>query len=151
MLQMYRSGCSCRLAIVIGLILLTGCAPVYIFQVPEAEPDIALLRSRLREVLAKNDLQSVGRSDAMVGAIGCGRDSPDRNTSMRMWQDSWGINRRITVHDFTCDGKWQVMVVSSTDAHQAADELRKQIEIAFGSEIESGIVRVRKRCRPAFE
>jgi hypothetical protein len=144
---------SCAYALLVGILaVLSGCAPVYVFRVPsDVQADTTSLQARLREFLESKGLEPIGRSEAMVGPTGCGRGAPDRNAFGRFWQDSWGINRRLVVHEFTCDGAWQIVIISSTDAEAEARQLRDGLKAEFASEIASGSVQVETRCRTAFE
>ena len=137
----------------LAVALLAGCAPVYYLKAPSPERvDIATLEARLADYLATQGVKSLGGpSQAMSGDIGCGLTASDRQSFGRFWQDSWGINKRIVVHEFTCDDAWYVVIVSSQDANRDARQLRDGFESAFAPEITSGNLQVKTRCRVALE
>jgi hypothetical protein len=57
----------------------------------------------------------------------------------------------VWVHEFSCDGKWQFVIVSSTNAERQAAQLRDALSEEFAREVASGVLAVKTRHRFPLE
>jgi len=116
------------------------------------EPQSEVLRAQthLSSFLADHGFDDLGFSQRAAGATGCGWDSPDRTTFQRYWEESLA-SHWVWVHEFTCEGKWNVVIVSSRGGEEDAEVLRDQLSKEFAPEIASGVMVVKDRWRIALE
>lgn len=139
-----------------SIAVLPSCSPVYSFRIPPrvlADALAAPLAARLDAFLESKGFEPLGQTDRATGDIGCGRNAADRSTFEKEWRDSGFVAEYhwVWVHQFSCKGEWQVMIVSSTNAEREAAELRDALSSEFSPEISSGTMRVETRHRFALE
>jgi hypothetical protein len=138
------------------LALLAGCSPIYVLKAPPSpQVDQDALGKRLADYLAIQGVESLGGpNQALSGPIGrCGLTAEDRQSFGRFWQGRWGGGHRLAVHEFTCANTWYAVIVSSRDgeAESEARRLRNGLKATFASEIASGALQIKTRCRVALE
>jgi hypothetical protein len=145
------------LPIAFTLALLAGCSPMYVLKAPPSpQLDQNALGKRLADYLTSQGVQSLGGpNQALSGPIGlgrCGLTAEDRQSFGRFWQDRWG-SHRLFVHEFTCDDTWYAVIVSSNDreAESEARQLRNGLKAMFATEIASGALQIKTKCRVALE
>lgn len=138
----------------VHLLLLPGCSPTYWFLMPaSARTEIARSESELASLLEEGGFTDLGATDRATGDIGCGRRSTQRRTFGRDWRKPGLIARyeSVLVHSFVCEGRWQVVIISSRGAESDAEQLRDTLLSEFAEPIETGAMRVESRCRIALE
>jgi hypothetical protein len=145
-------------ALLMGMTIpaLGGCSPIYIFQFSSDmrhEIDATDLKARLGALLDARGFRSIGFTDRATGEIGCGRNAPDRTTFEKAWGATsfMATHRWVWVHEFSCEGAWRVVVVSSRSADREAAELRDALSAEFDPEIAAGGLHVEAGHRLALE
>jgi hypothetical protein len=111
------------------------------------------VQERLGALLDTQGFQAIGFSDRATGDIGCGRSAPDRTTFEKEWRDRGFLatHHWVWVHEFSCEGAWHVVIVSSANSERDAAELRDALSAEFAPEITSGTLHVETGCRLALE
>jgi uncharacterized DUF497 family protein len=145
----------------IAVVALTGCSPVYEYQVGPRSLSAGALRgietegmqARLVSLLERSEFKSIGLSQNATGDIGCGSAAQDRVTFERRWGGTGVLSayRHVWVHEFTCEGTWHIVIISSRDAEREARELRDAVSTAFEPEINAGVLHIDTRWRLALE
>lgn len=134
---------------------LPACSPVFSFQTSDKRLGIGRtqMEARLGALLDARGFHSIGLSDRATGDIGCGGSAPDRTTFEKQWRGTnfLAAYHWVWVHQFSCDGVWHVVIISSRNADAEAADLRDALLEEFRAEIASGGLRVDTRCRLALE
>lgn len=144
------------LVMVVAFSTLPGCSPIYTFQFAsdaQSEIDRTRLKARLGALLGARGFRTIGLTDQATGDIGCGRNATDRTTFETAWRDKsfMPTHRSVWVHEFSCDGVWHVVIVSSRNADREAALLREALLTEFTPEIATGGLHVDTGCRLALE
>lgn len=134
---------------------LPGCSPIFTFQTSDRRPEVdrKRLQERLGALVDARGFRSIGFTDRATGDIGCGRGAPDRTTFEKEWRGTrfLATYHWVWVHEFSCDGVWHVVIVSSRNADKEAADLRDVLSEEFRAEIASGWLYVDTGCRLALE
>ena len=143
-----------RSCVVVTLAALLGCSSIYTFESRPrrgaTEIDDAAARERLQKTLIAAGFHSIGSSSRATGDLGCGRDASDRHSFQRA-TTGFLSHKWVWVHEFSCDGVWHVVIISSRDADPQAAEVRERVAAEFAPEIAVGTLHVDTRHRFLFE
>ena len=145
-----------RRTVALLVLLVVGCSPVYWFQTPTPEglnADQRRMRAQLAEVLRGQGFQNRGAYYRASSDLACGLDAPDRQTFQKSWRGetlwmpsfSW-----VWVQDFSCDGHWSAVILTS-GADEQAEALRALLDTTFADDIAAGRLTLETTHRLALE